>query len=119
MLKEKIRKRKLMTNIRKDPIKTQQNAKYMRNLESEQQRKQNKQVPKWQLLNQVVKILPLYITQLQIVVRHFLANKHLYRNIAKADLLLPKSPNKKAEVIQRLATKYKLRINVKENRGRR
>ena len=32
---------------------------------------------------------------------------------------LSKSPNKKAEVIQRLTTKYKLRINLKENRGRR
>ena len=31
---------------------------------------------------------------------------------------LPKSPNKKGETIQRLATKYKLRINLQESRGR-
>ena len=42
-----------------------------------------------------------------------------YRSIIRADLHLPKSPNKKAEVIQRLATKYKLRINLKENGARR
>ena len=39
----------------------------------------------------------------------------LYRSIARANLQLSKSPNEKAEVIQRLATKYKLRINLKEN----
>ena len=42
-----------------------------------------------------------------------------YRSITRADLHLPKSPNKKAEVIQRLAIKYKLRINLKENGARR
>ena len=31
---------------------------------------------------------------------------------------MPKGPHKKAEIIQRLATKYKLRINLKEKRGR-
>ena len=45
----------------------------------------------------------------------FSCNQTRYRSIARADLQLPKSPNKKAEVIQRLATKYKLRINLKEN----
>ena len=39
----------------------------------------------------------------------------LYRSIARADLQLPKSPNERAEVIQRLATKYKLRIKLMEN----
>ena len=31
----------------------------------------------------------------------------LYSSIARVNLKLPKIPNKKAEVIQRLATKYK------------
>ena len=46
----------------------------------------------------------------------FSCKQTLYRSIVRADLHLPKSPNKKAEVIQRLATKYKLRKNLKENR---
>ena len=31
---------------------------------------------------------------------------------------MPRSPHKKAEVVERLATKYKLRINLQQNRGR-
>ena len=46
----------------------------------------------------------------------FSCNQTRYRSIARADLQLPKSPNKKAEVIQRLATKYKLRINLRRRR---
>ena len=44
----------------------------------------------------------------------FSCKQTLYRSIAKV-----KSPNEKAEVMQRPATKYKLRIDLKENRGRR
>ena len=47
----------------------------MKNLESVQQRKQNKQMSKWQL-NQMAKILSIQTNRLQIVVCHFLANKH-------------------------------------------
>ena len=36
--------------------------------------KKTKKMPKWQVLNQLAKILPLQTTQLQIVVRPFLAN---------------------------------------------
>ena len=39
----------------------------------------------------------------------------LNRSIARADLHWPKIQNKKAELIQRPATKCKLRINLKEN----
>ena len=77
----------------------------MRNLESGQQRKEKKQMPKWQFLNQAAKILPLQTSQLQT----------LYFRIARTDSHWPKSPNKKVEVIQRLLTKCKLRINLKEN----
>ena len=45
----------------------------------------------------------------------FSYKKTLYPVFARADLQLLKSPNKKAEVTQSLATKYKLRINLKEN----
>ena len=48
----------------------------MRNLERGQQIKQNKQMPKWQLFNQIAKILPLQTTQFQIVACHFFAKKH-------------------------------------------
>ena len=40
------------------------------------------------------------------------------RSLLKAEKGLPKSPRKKAEIIKKLATKYQLRINPKENRGR-
>ena len=66
----------------------------------------------------MAKIRPLQTTQLQIVVHHFLTNKHsIVIQILRADLHFPKNPNKKAEVIQGLATKYKLRINLQENQG--
>ena len=48
----------------------------MRDLESDQQKKKIKQMPKQKLHNLIVKILPQQTTQLQIVVRHFLENKH-------------------------------------------
>ena len=49
----------------------------------------------------------------------FSCKQSLHRSLSRADLHLPKSPNKKAEIIQRLATKYNLRVDLKENRGRR
>ena len=48
----------------------------------------------------------------------FSCKQTLHRSLSRADSHLPKSPHKKAEIIQRLATKYKLRINLKEKRGR-
>ena len=48
----------------------------------------------------------------------FSCKQTLHRSLSRADSHLPKSPHKKAEVIQRSATKYKLRINLKEKRGR-
>ena len=45
----------------------------------------------------------------------FSCKQTLYRSIAKANLHCLKSPNKKAEIIQRLTTKCKLRMNLKEN----
>ena len=42
-----------------------------------------------------------------------------YHSFKRANLTLLKSPNKKTEVIQRLLTIYKSRINLKKNRGRR
>ena len=44
----------------------------------------------------------------------FSCKQALYHSIAKADLQLPKSWNDKAEVIKRLAAKYKLR-KLKQN----
>ena len=40
------------------------------------------------------------------------------RSLLKAEKGLPKRPRKKAEIIKKLATKFQLRINPKENRGR-
>ena len=48
----------------------------------------------------------------------FSCKQTLHRSLSRADSHLPKRPHKKAEIIQRLATKYKLRINLKEKRGR-
>ena len=45
----------------------------------------------------------------------FSCKQTLYRSIAKANLHCLKSPNKKVEIIQRLTTKCKLRMNLKEN----
>ena len=42
-----------------------------------------------------------------------------YRSISKAEKSLPKSPRKKVEIISKLATKHKLMINLKGNRGRK
>ena len=48
----------------------------MRTLQSRQKRKKHKQIPKWQLLNQMTKMLLLQTAQLQIMICHFLAKKH-------------------------------------------
>ena len=48
----------------------------------------------------------------------FSCKQTLHRSLSRADSHLPKSPHKKAEIIQRFSTKYKLRINLKEKRGR-
>ena len=48
----------------------------------------------------------------------FSCKQSLHRSLSRANQHLPKRPNKKAEVIQRLATKYQLRVNFKETRGR-
>ena len=46
----------------------------------------------------MAKIILLQITQMQIVVRHFLTSKPLYLSIARVDLYLQKSPNKKMKL---------------------
>ena len=48
----------------------------------------------------------------------FQSRQTLHRSLSRADSHLPKSPHKKAEIMQRLATKYKLRIIFQQNRGR-
>ena len=48
----------------------------------------------------------------------FSSRQTLHRSLRRADSHLPKSPHKKAEIMQRLATKYKLRIIFQQNRGR-
>ena len=48
----------------------------------------------------------------------FSCKQSLHRSLLRANLHLPKSPSKNAEIIQRLTTKYKIRIKLKENRGR-
>ena len=48
----------------------------------------------------------------------FSCKQTLHPSLSRADSHLSKSPHKKAEIIQRLATKYQLRINLKEKRGR-
>ena len=58
---EKIRQRKWRVNFGKDPLK-HKNTRNMKNLEKGQQRKQNKQMPKWQVLNQISKDLPGWFT---------------------------------------------------------
>ena len=45
----------------------------------------------------------------------FFCKQTLYNSIARTNLQLVKSPNNKAEVTQRLATKYKLKLKLKEN----
>ena len=85
----------------------------MRNLESGQQRKQtNAQITSSQPNgeNSSGKIKSTLNSS-----SSFSCKQTLYRSIARADLQLPKSPNEKAEVIQKLAKKCKLRIKLKEN----
>ena len=47
----------------------------------------------------------------------FSRKQTLYCSVARADLHFLKSPNKKADVIRRLATKYILRISFKKSRN--
>ena len=65
----------------------------------------------------MAKILPLQTTQLQIVACLFLANKHPFAVLHRLVYICCKA-TQKTEGIQRLPTKYKLRINLKEKRGR-
>ena len=48
----------------------------------------------------------------------FPCRQTLHWNLSRADCHFPKGPNKKSEIIQRLGTKYRLRINLQQNRGR-
>ena len=114
MLKEKIRKRKWRANIRKGPVKYK---KY----------KEDEKLIKW-----VAKKPKQANTQMTIPQPNgknsatannwppnsgssFYWKQTLHYSITRADWLLPqKIPNKKTEVIQRLLTKYKLRINLKK-----
>ena len=48
----------------------------------------------------------------------FTTKQTMHRSLSRADSHLPKSPHKKAEIIQKLPSKYSLRIEMKENRGR-
>ena len=91
MLRGKIRKRKWKVNIRKDPVK---HKKCKEDKKIRWAANKTKQIRKWQLLNQIVKIFLLQTTQLQIAVCHIRANKH-YRSSAIADLHLPKKQTKK------------------------
>ena len=114
MLKEKIRKRKWRTNFRKDPVK---HKKY----------KEDEKLEKWSVKK--TKKTNAQMTSSQSNGENssatnnatpnssssFSCKQTLYRSIARAGLQLPESPNEKAEVIQKLATKYKLRKNLKEN----
>ena len=102
-LKKKNRERKQSPNFRKDVV----NPKKMRNLE------------KWSAKK--IKQINTQITTSQPNGENSSATNNstpnsslsfswkqtLYSSIARVNLKLPKIPNKKAEVIQRLATKYK------------
>ena len=57
-------------------------------------------------------------TSMQTLGPAFSSRQTLHRRLSRADSHLPKSPHKKAEIMQRLATKYKLRIIFQQNRGR-
>ena len=48
----------------------------------------------------------------------FSTKQSRHRSLTKADKNLPQSPRKKAEIIKNLAGKYKIRIQLKESRGR-
>ena len=114
MLKEKIRERTWRANFRKDPVK---HKKY----------KEDEKLKKWSVNKTKQKNTQMTSSQTNgensSATNNSTANSSLsfsckqtlYRSIARADLQLPKSLNEKAQVIQRLATKYKLRINLKEN----
>ena len=57
-------------------------------------------------------------TSMQTLGPAFSSRQTLHRRLSTADSHLPKSPHKKAEIMQRLATKYKLRIIFQQNRRR-
>ena len=109
MLKEKIRKRKWRANFRKNPVK---HKKY----------KEHEKLKKWsvnktkQTNTQMASSQPngknssATNNSTANSSLSFSCKETLYRSIARANLQLPKSPNEKAEVIQRLATKYKLKL---------
>ena len=70
----------------------------MRNLQSGQKIKDSKQMPKWELLNQIAKILPLKKSSIPNRSSSFSSKQTLYRSIAKGDLHSPKRLNKKLKV---------------------
>ena len=115
MLKEKNRKRKCCANIRKDPVK---HKKYKEDEKIRKMGSKENKTSKCSNGNSPTKWRKFFATNNSSPNSglSFSCKQTLYRSIVRADLHLPKSPNKKAEVIQRLATKYKLRKNLKENR---
>ena len=114
MLKEKVRKRKWRANIRKDP------AKYKKYKEDEKLTKWVAKKPK-QANNQMT--IPQPNDKNSSTANNSPPNsgsslsckQTLYYSVTRTDCLFPlKNPNKKTEVIQRLLTKYKLRINLRK-----
>ena len=102
MLKEKIRKKKRRENITKDPVK---HKKYkedekLRKWATKKTKQTNVQTttpqPNGENCSAINNSTPNSSWS-------FSSKQTFYRDIARADLHLPKSPNKKAEVIQRLA----------------
>ena len=99
---EKNGKRKWMANVKKDPVKHKKYKEKTWNLEIGWQRKQNKQMPKCQLLNQMLKILLLQATQFQIVYHHFLANKHSIAVLQGLIYISQKAQTKKVKLYKSL-----------------
>ena len=117
MLKEKIKKRKCSANIRKDPVKHKKYKGHekLRKWAAKNTKQGNAQMGTLQQNGEDTSTTNNSTRNSSPSVS---CKQTLYCSIARNDLHLPKSLNKKAEVIQRLTTKYKLRENLKENRRR-
>ena len=120
--KERLRKQQWKAALKKLP------EIYKKHLESDRLRKHHSKIIKsFEIANHPQpspSLLPVLTTSslTPVIASHhqqsaFSTKQSRSRSLKKAELNLPQSPRKKAEVIKNLASKYQIRIQLKETRG--
>ena len=100
-----------------------QHSKIIKFFEIANSRSSNSQSPTSSQPSPSLLLVPITSSLTPVIASHhqqsaFSTKQSRSRSLKKAEVNLPQSPRKKAEVIKNLASKYQIRIQLKETRGR-